>query len=104
MTATNGRKTRSNIEPVVFDLWGRCSTCIPSSAGCDTVFPAPGLEIRLMRRQMQLEFSGRRALLGQHGPFEDATPNAPHYTCRQLGLILDDGHSWLRKTCRAGPN
>jgi 2-haloacid dehalogenase len=83
----------ADIKAVVFDLYGTLFDVHSVVGRCDTVFPSRGREISLMWRQKQLEYSWLRTLMGQYIPFEDATADALRYTCRHLGLGLDDAQA-----------
>jgi 2-haloacid dehalogenase len=80
----------ARIEAVVFDLYGTLFDVHSVVGRCEAFFPSRGREISVMWRQKQLEYTWLRSLMGQYIPFEDATADALRYTCRQLGLSLNE--------------
>lgn len=82
----------STTKAIVFDLYGTLYDVHSVVERCDASYPGRGTEISLLWRQKQLEYTWLRSLMGQHLyiPFEQATRDALVYTCRHLGLDLDD--------------
>ena len=80
----------SKIQSIVFDLYGTLFDVHTVSAKCDEFFPGKGREVSVMWRQKQLEYTWLRSLMDQYVTFEAATRNALQYTCKALGLSLND--------------
>jgi 2-haloacid dehalogenase len=78
------------IQAIVFDLYGTLFDVHSVSAACGDHFAGRGREISAMWRQKQLEYTWMRSLMDRHEDFETATRDALVFTCRQLGLALDD--------------
>jgi 2-haloacid dehalogenase len=74
---------------VVFDLYGTLYDVHSVAERCDGRYPGRGMEISIMWRQKQLEYTWLRSLMGQYIPFEQATRDALVHTCRHLKLDLD---------------
>lgn len=80
----------NDIQGIVFDLYGTLYDVHSVAALCDAHYPARGLEVSLLWRQKQLEYTWLRSLMGRYENFEQATEDALNFTCRHLGLELDD--------------
>jgi len=74
---------------IVFDLYGTLYDVHSVAQQCNVSFPGLGMKISEMWRQKQLEYTWLRSLMNRYVPFEDATRDALVYTCRHLGLELD---------------
>ena len=79
----------NHIKGIVFDLYGTLYDVHTVSGLCDTHHPGRGLEISILWRQKQLEYTWLRSLMNQYASFEKATEDALNYTCARLGLELD---------------
>ncbi|ANN69800.1 haloacid dehalogenase type II [Bordetella bronchialis] len=77
------------IRAVVFDLYGTLYDVHSVAGACDSRYAGRGMDISTLWRQKQLEYTWLRSLMGQYIPFEQATRDALVYTCRHLGLDLD---------------
>lgn len=77
---------------IVFDLYGTLYDVHSVVQQCDAAYPGRGTEISVLWRQKQLEYTWLRSLMGKEHyiPFEQATRDALVYTCKHLGLDLDD--------------
>lgn len=75
---------------IVFDLYGTLFDVHTVARRCDGYYPGRGLDMSVMWRQKQLEYTWLRTLMGQYIPFEDATRDALVYTCERLGLPLSE--------------
>jgi 2-haloacid dehalogenase len=84
---TQGRPMSA--KAVVFDLYGTLYDVHSVAQRCDVFNPGRGMEISVMWRQKQLEYTWLRSLMGQYVPFEAATHDALVHICNQLGLGLD---------------
>lgn len=76
-------------QAVVFDLYGTLYDVHSVSRRCDAACPGRGMEISVLWRQKQLEYTWLRSLMGQYIPFEEVTRDALVHACRQLGLAPD---------------
>lgn len=77
------------IKGIVFDLYGTLYDVHSVVGLCTEHYPDRGLEISVLWRQKQLEYTWLRSLMGQYLSFEQATEDALVFTCRQLKLPLD---------------
>lgn len=77
------------IQGVVFDLYGTLYDVHSVAGRCGEFYPGRGLEMSMMWRQKQLEYTWLRSLMGQYLSFEAATEDALVFTCNRLGLPLD---------------
>jgi 2-haloacid dehalogenase len=75
---------------IVFDLYGTLYDVHTVAQRCDDYHPGRGMDMSVMWRQKQLEYTWLRTLMGQYIPFEDATRDALAYTCERLGLPLGE--------------
>jgi len=64
------------IKGVVFDLYGTLYDVHSVSGLCSEYFPGRGLEISMIWRQKQLEYTWLRSLMDSYVSFEDATRRA----------------------------
>lgn len=80
--------TMKAIKGVVFDLYGTLFDVHSVAGRCSDLYPGRGLEISVLWRQKQLEYTWLRSLMGQYLSFEAATEDALVYTCNHLGLQL----------------
>jgi 2-haloacid dehalogenase len=78
------------IKGIVFDLYGTLYDVHSVAERCNTHYPGKGMEISVLWRQKQLEYTWLRSLMDQYIAFEDATRDALVYTCNRLKLPLDD--------------
>jgi 2-haloacid dehalogenase len=85
----------NHIKAIAFDLYGTLYDVHSVVDRCDQQFPGRGREISALWRQKQLEYTWLRSLMNRYVTFEQATEDALRFTCRHLGLDLDD------KTCKA---
>jgi 2-haloacid dehalogenase len=85
----------NHIKAIAFDLYGTLYDVHSVVARCDQQFPGRGREISTLWRQKQLEYTWLRSLMNRYVTFEQATEDALRFTCRHLGLDLDD------KACKA---
>lgn len=79
----------NNIKAIVFDLYGTLYDVHSVSTRCEYYYPQRGLEVSVMWRQKQLEYTWLRSLMGQYADFEKATEDALVFTCKNLKLELD---------------
>ncbi|QBR02117.1 haloacid dehalogenase type II [Paraburkholderia pallida] len=79
-----------HIKAIAFDLYGTLFDVHSVVARCDEHFPGRGREISNLWRQKQLEYTWLRSLMNRYVTFEHATEDALRYTCKHLGLDLDD--------------
>jgi 2-haloacid dehalogenase len=75
---------------IVFDLYGTLYDVHSVVQHCDASYPGRGMEISVMWRQKQLEYTWLRSLMGQYISFEQATRDALVYTCNRLKLDPDE--------------
>lgn len=75
---------------LVFDLYGTLYNVHSVAARCEAQYPQRGNEISTLWRQKQLEYTWLRSLMGEYRNFEQATRDALVYTCKHLGLALDE--------------
>jgi 2-haloacid dehalogenase len=80
----------NHIKAIAFDLYGTLYDVHSVAARCDQQFPERGREISTLWRQKQLEYTWLRSLMNRYVTFEQATEDALRFTCRHLGLALDD--------------
>lgn len=80
----------TSIKGIVFDLYGTLYDVHSVASHCSEYFPGRGLEISMIWRQKQLEYTWLRSLMGQYLSFEEATDDALRYTCNHLKLTLKD--------------
>ena len=80
----------TTIKGIVFDLYGTLYDVHSVARHCSEYFPGRGLEISMLWRQKQLEYTWLRSLMGQYLSFEEATDDALRYTCGHLKLTLTD--------------
>ncbi|WP_250866651.1 haloacid dehalogenase type II [Caballeronia sp. INSB1] len=76
------------INAVVFDLYGTLYDVHSVAVRCGEWYPGRGLEISVLWRQKQLEYTWLRSLMGQYVSFEKATEDALDYVASQLKLAL----------------
>jgi len=81
--------TMTNIQGIVFDLYGTLFDVHSVVQTCERFFPGRGREVSALWRQKQLEYTWLRSLIGQYISFEEATADALAFVCRQLGLQLN---------------
>ena len=79
-----------SIKGIVFDLYGTLYDVHSVAGRCSEYFPGRGLEISMVWRQKQLEYTWLRSLMGHYLSFEEATEHALLYTCKHLKLPLND--------------
>ena len=75
---------------LVFDLYGTLYNVHSVAARCEAQYPQRANEISTLWRQKQLEYTWLRSLMGEYRNFEQATRDALVYTCKHLGLALDE--------------
>jgi len=84
------------VKAVVFDLYGTLYDVHSVASRCGERFPGRGLEISLLWRQKQLEYTWLRTLMGQYIPFEQATEEALDFVAAHLKLDLSpEAHTEL---------
>lgn len=80
----------TTIKSIVFDLYGTLYDVHSVARHCSEYFPGRGLEISMIWRQKQLEYTWLHSLMGHYLSFEEATEDALRYTCSHLKLMLTD--------------
>jgi 2-haloacid dehalogenase len=80
----------NHIKAIAFDLYGTLFDVHSVIDQCEKRFPGRGREVSTLWRQKQLEYTWLRSLMNRYVTFEQATEDALRYTCRHLGLALDD--------------
>lgn len=86
-----------SIKAVVFDLYGTLYDVHSVANRCSEKFPGRGMEISMLWRQKQLEYTWLRTLMGQYLPFEKATDDALRYVADYLKL--DASEQDLQSLC-----
>jgi 2-haloacid dehalogenase len=76
---------------IVFDLYGTLYDVHSVAGLCGQYYPGRGLEISLLWRQKQLEYTWLRSLMGRYSPFEQVTDDALGFVDKQLKLNLTAG-------------
>jgi len=76
------------IKGVVFDLYGTLYDVHSVSGLCSEYFPGRGLEISMIWRQKQLEYTWLRSLMDSYVSFEDATEHALVFLSKHLKLDM----------------
>jgi len=76
------------IKALVFDLYGTLYDVHSVAGACGERFPGRGLEISILWRQKQLEYTWLRTLMGDYVPFEKATEDALDFVASHLKLSL----------------
>lgn len=76
------------IKDVVFDLYGTLYDVHSVAGLCSQHFPGQGLEVSILWRQKQLEYTWLRSLMGQYISFEQATEDALVFVSNHLKLDL----------------
>ncbi|MFC0396849.1 haloacid dehalogenase type II [Paraburkholderia rhizosphaerae] len=79
------------IKGVVFDLYGTLYDVHSVASLCSQFYPGRGLEISMLWRQKQLEYTWLRSLMGSYAPFEQVTDDALGFVSKQLKLNLTPG-------------
>jgi 2-haloacid dehalogenase len=79
------------IKGVVFDLYGTLYDVHSVAGLCSQFYPGRGLEISMLWRQKQLEYTWLRSLMGRYAPFEQVTDDALGFVSKQLKLNLTPG-------------
>ncbi|WP_321796891.1 haloacid dehalogenase type II [Caballeronia sp. J97] len=79
-----------HIKAIAFDLYGTLFDVHSVVDRCEQRYAGRGREISALWRQKQLEYTWLRSLMNRYVTFEQATEDALRYTCRHLGLDLDD--------------
>jgi 2-haloacid dehalogenase len=79
----------NHIKGIVFDLYGTLFDVHSVAARCEAFHPGHGLEVSMLWRQKQLEYTWLRSLMGRFADFERCTADALAFTCGRLGLSLD---------------
>jgi 2-haloacid dehalogenase len=80
----------NHIKAIAFDLYGTLFDVHSVIDQCEKRFPGRGREVSTVWRQKQLEYTWLRSLMNRYVTFEQATEDALRYTCRHLGLDLDE--------------
>ncbi|BEU25580.1 haloacid dehalogenase type II [Paraburkholderia caribensis] len=75
---------------VVFDLYGTLYDVHSVAGLCGEYFPGRGLEISIMWRQKQLEYTWLRSLMGKYVSFEQATRDALDFVADRLELQMPE--------------
>ncbi len=78
------------IHGVVFDLYGTLFDVHSVAGLCDSFYPGRGREVSTLWRQKQLEYTWLRSLMDDYVSFEDATEHSLLFTCKHLGLPLNE--------------
>jgi 2-haloacid dehalogenase len=76
------------VKAIVFDLYGTLYDVHSVAGRCGERFPGRGLEMSILWRQKQLEYTWLRSLMGDYVSFEQATADALHYVAEHLKLDL----------------
>lgn len=79
-----------HIKAIAFDLYGTLYDVHSVVVRCDEHFSGRGREISNVWRQKQLEYTRLRSLMNRYVTCEHATEDALCFTCRHLGLDLED--------------
>ncbi|AKZ63972.1 HAD family hydrolase [Herbaspirillum hiltneri N3] len=79
----------AGIKAVVFDLYGTLYNVHSVAQRCDEAAPGRGMEVSVLWRQKQLEYSWLRSLMGQTISFEQATRDALAFVSAHFKLELD---------------
>jgi 2-haloacid dehalogenase len=77
-----------NIKAVVFDLYGTLYDVHSVARRCGECYPGRGLEISMLWRQKQLEYTWLRSLMNKYASFEQVTEDALDYVAAYLKLEL----------------
>src|SRR3546814_135957 len=80
----------TDTKAIVFDLYGTLYDVHSVVQQCDACYPGQGMQISVMWRQKQLEYTWLRSLMGQYVSFEQTTHDALVFTCNHLKLDLDE--------------
>ena len=81
----------SSIRAIIFDLYGTLFDVHSVANACESAFPGRGMELSVLWRQKQLEYTWLRSMMRHYVPFEAATADALAYSCERLELPLDAG-------------
>jgi len=76
------------IKGVVFDLYGTLYDVHSVAGLCSDYFPGRGLEISMLWRQKQLEYTWLRSLMDSYVSFEEATEHALVFLSKHLKLDM----------------
>jgi 2-haloacid dehalogenase len=76
------------VKAIVFDLYGTLYDVHSVAGACGEKFPGRGLEVSILWRQKQLEYTWLRTLMGDYVPFEKATEDALGFVASHLKLPL----------------
>jgi 2-haloacid dehalogenase len=79
------------IKGIVFDLYGTLYDVHSVAGLCSQFYPGRGLEISMLWRQKQLEYTWLRSLMQRYAPFEQVTDDALGFVSKQLKLNLTAG-------------
>ena len=74
---------------MVFDAYGTLYDVHSVAARCEQCWPGKGIELSMLWRAKQLEYTWQRSLMQRYVPFSTVTREALAYACETLGLELD---------------
>lgn len=75
-----------NLQGIVFDLYGTLFDVNSVASACNAMFPGRGVELSMLWRQKQLEYTWLRSLMEKFWSFESATYGALEHACARLGM------------------
>lgn len=78
-----------SIRAIIFDLYGTLFDVHSVANACEAAIPGRGMELSVLWRQKQLEYTWLRSMMGRYIPFEAATADALDYCCARLGVHVD---------------
>jgi 2-haloacid dehalogenase len=76
------------VKAIIFDLYGTLYDVHSVAGQCGDRFPGLGLEMSILWRQKQLEYTWLRSLMGEYDSFEQVTADALDYVADHLRLDL----------------
>lgn len=79
----------SSIRAIIFDLYGTLFDVHSVVNACEAAIPGRGMELSVLWRQKQLEYTWLRSMMGRYIPFEAATADALDYCCARLGAHVE---------------
>jgi len=77
-----------SIRAIIFDLYGTLFDVHSVATACEAAMPGRGMELSVLWRQKQLEYTWLRSMMGRYIPFEAATADALDHCCAGLGVDL----------------
>jgi 2-haloacid dehalogenase len=82
--------TKARYSVVVFDAYGTLFDVYSVTACAERLFPGKGLELSLLWRQKQIEYSWLRTMSEKYKPFWQITEDALTFALHRLDLNRDD--------------